>query len=193
MGSQCFFNVAFWQQIVAVILGIPAGLVVAYGGNWLWQSVFVKPQEVADKRTRVVKMLQAQHSAIDRNLWLLGRLEEEIAAHRVPTFNVDLSVLEATAAKKYDILDDWDLCQHIDLVRYELAHLSRKVDVLLSLVPNNSAHADILRAGFAGSVTNHILSIRTHCEKAANELAKQLCVPTSKTPMTDDNRRNRTV
>lgn len=73
-------------------------------------------------------------TVINHNDELMGGLSTWVQdPGTTPHFNVDIALLDATSAIKYELLSDVSLCKDVDKLRYELTHLSRKVDVLFSL------------------------------------------------------------
>jgi hypothetical protein len=124
-----FFTESFAQGLVgslianaiAVVLGIPAGLylqrLITQGGA----------------RRQRAQLRQALQRAIKHNLGTLVTVREMLANNAVPTFSLDLALLDATAHTKYDVLDDIELCATIDHLRFEMEHLDRQIDALLKL------------------------------------------------------------
>ena len=113
---------------LGALLGIPAGI---------WLNSIKKNR--ADK-TRKEQLKSAIKESVKKNVGLLKQIEEWITnPGGTPFFNVDLPLLESTANLKYEILHDINLCREIDHFRYELTHLSRKIDLLLGLEFDSSA------------------------------------------------------
>ncbi|WP_417383971.1 hypothetical protein [Gimesia sp.] len=73
-------------------------------------------------------------AAIKHNNDLLANLSEWVSnPGATPFFNLDLAILNSTSSIKYEYLEDFSLCEEIDKLRYELTHLTRKVDALFNL------------------------------------------------------------
>lgn len=133
-----FFNENFFQGLVgngianvlAVILGIPAGLILQRRIMWL-----------VGKKNRE-QMRTAIKQALEHNLKILATVKEQLQKNAAPTFTLDLALLDATAHTKYDILNDIRLCASIDHLRFEMVHLDRQLDALLRLELDAMAHAE---------------------------------------------------
>jgi len=81
----------------------------------------------------------ALRRAIEHNLGTLTTIKEQPKENVVPTFNLDLALLDACAHSKYDILNNVSLCAMIVHLRFELSHLARQIDALLQLELDNTA------------------------------------------------------
>jgi hypothetical protein len=133
-----FFNENFFQGLVgngianvlAVILGIPAGL-------YLQHLITSRSGE----RNRE-QMRGALKRALEHNLGTLATVREQLQNGGGTTVMMDLALLDATAAAKYDVLEDIPLCASIDHLRFEMAHLDRQLDALLRLQFDAMAHAE---------------------------------------------------
>ena len=154
---------------LGALLGIPAGLAL----NHAW-----------DKRvdaSRRKQLLSALKGAVDKNGYLIGQIHEWVSkSGGTPFFNLDLTLLESTATIKYDLLADIDLCREIDYLRFELTHLSRKVDILLDLEFNPSSRMAIdapegsmyykLRPKLVQAISSHIEPIKKTVEQLQTKL-----------------------
>lgn len=113
---------------LGAVLGIPAGLTV----NRLWRD--------RANAARREQLRTAILNAVTSNAHLVDQIRDWTQGQDgCPSFNVDLSMFEATASLKYEVLDDFELCQAIDHLRFELSHLARKVDKLFDLEFDPSA------------------------------------------------------
>ena len=101
-------------------LGVPAGFWV----NHLWS----KHQSGQD----TVQLSEALRATIQGNIELLDKLTAMVAAGGVPFFNLDLTVMDATATLKYKTLDT-SVAQEVDRLRYDLSRIARNVDLYVSL------------------------------------------------------------
>lgn len=126
---------------LGALLGIPAGIAL----NHAWSKRVDK--------TRRWQLRSALRDTVDRNAYLVGQIEKSINKPGCISFlNVDLTLLESTSTLKYEVLDDIELCKQIDVLRYELVHFSRKVDLLLDLEVDPSAR--LATSAPAGSMYN---------------------------------------
>jgi hypothetical protein len=131
-----FFDVAFWKDFVSnisatflgVLLGIPAAL-------WLDRSISRRREKQereakqAVERERLLELLRLLRETLERNREIIERMSKELTPDSLITYNVDPSLLDSTASLKYEIINDLDLNRQLDLLRYELQHLHRKVEL----------------------------------------------------------------
>ena len=154
---------------LGALLGIPAGLAL----NHAWEH---RVDSAKRKQLR-----SALKESVDKNSYLIGQIRNWVSEPGgTPFFNVDLTLLEATATLKYDILNDIALCREIDSLRYELTHLSRKIDVLLDLEFNPNARMAVsgpegtlyllFRPKLTKSISDHIEPITNALESLKPKL-----------------------
>lgn len=154
---------------LGALLGIPSGLAL----NHAW-----KKRVDAARRNQLLSALKA---SLDKNKHLITEINKWVGqTGGTPFFNVDTTVLESTAAIKYDLLNDIDLCRKIDYLRFELIHLSRKVNILLDLEFHPSSRLAIdcpegsmynkLRPILVQSIHSHIDSIQDTIESLEPQL-----------------------
>jgi len=118
-------------SFLGAVFGIPAGMRV--------NERHSSKQEKERKR----QLLGAISQAVNHNDYLVGEIWTHFfvnSPQTIPTFNVDLTVLDATAGVKYEVLDI-GLCRGIDQLRYELSHLARKVDTMFFLQSKDVAYS----------------------------------------------------
>src|SRR5262249_53888503 len=87
-------------------------------------------------------MRSALKLALEHNLGTLATVRDQLHQNAAPTFTLDLAFLVATAAAKYDVLDDIPLCASIDHLRFDMAHMDRQLDELLRLQLDATARAE---------------------------------------------------
>ena len=143
---------------LGALLGIPCGLAL----NHVWSV------RVNTARTRQLR--SALLNSITKNEGLLAEIDKWVGRIGIPFFNVDLTLLDSTANLKYEVFDDIDLCRRIDHLRFELTHLSRKIEMLVRLETDPMSRTirfgdagtmyDILRTNVATSIQDHIKAIR---------------------------------
>ena len=68
-----------------------------------------------------------------KNRGLLEQIERELRPTVVIYYNVDTQILESTASIKYEIIDDLELNQQLDYIKYELLHIHRKIELQLTV------------------------------------------------------------
>lgn len=155
----------FLGSTLGALLGIYSG--VRTREKW-------KERVDAEKREQLLHVLK---EAVNKNGGLIEQVCDEVEKNQTPTFNVDLTLLESTATIKYDLLDDMELCSELDELRYELTHLSRKIDRLFDLHLNTMVHhfdnptaLKALREGLVSSIVSHIEPIRKSVEQLKTKL-----------------------
>lgn len=139
MGPEEFFNLDFGRQFVCLLISVPLGVLIGLAVNHSWGEM----KKSSERR----QLLELLIGTLKRNDWLLDQLSKYAQTITLPTFNLELVSLSAVASKKYEIIDDFDLCRTIDSVQYELSHTSRKIDMLCAIVCNPSAHKSPLFVG----------------------------------------------
>ncbi len=116
---------AFLGAFFAAVLGIPAGLYA--------DRVIKKFQGKKEKR----QLVEALTDSIKGNLKLVkDKLEKELEKETididpyVSLYSADLTLLNSTALKKYELLSSIPTCQAIDKAKYALINLDIQVDVM---------------------------------------------------------------
>lgn len=189
MLADGFFDLSFWQQVgstligtfVAVVLGVPTGLAI--------DRLKTLKAEADEK----VALLEALKSTVKRNRGLIDQLEKEMKEQSlwIPFYSFDISILEQTAYRKFEVGFGRECCASLDHLRYELLHLNRKLDLLRSVAEEglpskrvlSLAHGGLpepiqLRAeGYSEAVDTYQASIKKHfseIQKCLDEAEKQL-------------------
>lgn len=117
------FNISVGDVLLlflGAVLALPVGLEI----NRQWERI--------RNSTRRTEFLAALRLALAKNQKLILKIKEELDEGRIPTFGMDLMLLDSTNHEKYGLLR-LSLCAQLDTVRYELAHLSRKLDQLFAM------------------------------------------------------------
>jgi hypothetical protein len=167
-----FFDIQFWQNVVsnslATLIGVIAGIPAAF---WLdrrihqWQEsnkLAAQKASLAERRNHFLRMLT---ETLKKNHVLLDQMEHEVPKYTI-FYNVDTQLLDSTATLKYEIIDDLDLNQRIDLLRYELTHLHRKVELQLEIaysifkVSGGHEHYNQVRMRLVDAIIIHVRSIK---------------------------------
>lgn len=136
-----FFNQDFWQGVVILMVGFPPSILIAYMTSHIWDTWRVQPTEEKTKAGRERQMLFALKEAAEKNIFLVTEGQKYLDAGGHPYYDLDLTLLDATASLKWDIIQSVEICKQTDLVRFELAHASRKLDQLVNLFFNPSSRA----------------------------------------------------
>jgi hypothetical protein len=136
--EKVFLDKSFWQQVAALVVGIPIGFGVSMGVNHYWQKWSVEPRENAARRQRQRTLIRVLTDNLHRNKGLVERVIEELEKSVIPTFNVDLTLLDSTAQLKFEVLENLELCQALDELRYELDHTHRQIDIWIDVAFSGS-------------------------------------------------------
>ncbi len=182
--SENFWNIEFWQQFVAtilgVVLGIPAGL-------WLnrrqeRQDVKKSSQERNARRSQLRRIIC---TATDSNRQIVMHLREHIDKNIV-FFNVDTTVLDSTSAAKYELLDDLAACLAVDALRFHLHTLYREIELLLRVSFDGSLMAlttekdgkelptqQHLRTRLIQTIQSKLTGLETECRELVSLLGPQ--------------------
>lgn len=115
-----FLSVGLWHTIVGVALGIPAALKI---------QNLIKRKSDKLARTELIRLLK---DSLIHNQHLLTQLENDFNSESrgrkyCPLYSLNLSLLDATAYRKYELGLSSKICEKIDKVRYELHHLDGKL------------------------------------------------------------------
>jgi hypothetical protein len=110
-------------NLVATLVGVAGGFPVALGiERWIGS------RRKGEEATVICSVL---HDALNHNLELLRQMEGELPS-LVPTYGFDVDALIAVSPRLYEFFDA-DVCTTVYKVKYELLHLNRKVDSLISI------------------------------------------------------------
>lgn len=133
-----FADERFYRPFAAFLLAIiTAGVGRVLGEQLLDLSLNRRKErrKKAENRQNLVALLrrtlESNRSACTQ---MIGELSGSApGGFQVPSYNVDLAVLSATAAIHQEVLNDLALSQSIDTARFELMHLERRIDALAQL------------------------------------------------------------
>lgn len=129
-----FFDVSFWKDflsntlatLLGVFLGIPAALWLDRLISQQREKQEREAQQAAETERRL-ELLRLLRETLVRNRKIIERMSQELTTGSLITYNTDPLLLDSTASLKYEIIDDLDLNRQLDVLRYELQHLHRKV------------------------------------------------------------------
>jgi len=163
-----FLNIEFWQQLVTTAIGVALGIPVA-----LW----IERQIEGDKQKSERKELaEAVLDSLSKNLGLVDQLIRELAQDGyTPLYPVDLTILDATTSRRYELLKKSDVVHAIDHARFELIHLNGK----LELMRNSLSGVDTRGQAFGfylqvrESIKKHLPIVKQAIESAAQSLQNE--------------------
>ncbi|MBY0588716.1 hypothetical protein K2X85_16205 [bacterium] len=132
------------QGFLAILLGTAggylAGFILRLFGQYVFAKAYSEPRELKRKIKSRQRLKTALIDSLNRNISLCGQMSSQLGNPslldlRIPSYNVDLDVLTETAASKYELMNDDKVCQALDVARFELSHLTRRIDFLMLLIP----------------------------------------------------------
>jgi len=156
-------------------------------GRWGYEKLVTERKTKVKERKRKVQIRHLLRESFRWNLELLKSMEammtgKTLTERQIPTFNVDIPILESTAGLiQLEVLDDVNAYKIVDHARYELTHVSRKVNWLINMFIKQPRNLDDLVTTsldakdqlFFGLVRSTILLIQScqeDCRKAIDEL-----------------------
>jgi hypothetical protein len=140
-GGETFFGLAFWQQLLATLVGVVVGIPIALWLNRQQERREATTTQAArDRRRR--QLLTAVKNEAQSNREALQTIARAIESGKIESAPLWISVLEGTAAIKYELLEV-PICEALD----ELLYLLRAVDgfqrLQLGLLFDPQAHLSI--------------------------------------------------
>lgn len=166
-----FFNIEFQRDFVCLIISVPLGVLIGVMVNQTWGQL----RRTEEKR----QLAESLVKNLKDNQRYLTQIVEYIEKDIIPTFLLDMGVLVATTAKRYEVFDDYDLCRKIDTVHFELAHVARTLDTLYGLHFNPASRNLVMSQGKMTSVYNELVPplkdpLRTRAESTKKLIADLL-------------------
>jgi hypothetical protein len=123
-----FFDKALWQQLAATFFGVVAAVPAG-----LWLNRLAQRREERERKAqsaeRQAQLIHALHETLVVNQHYLQAFLDDNDA--VLLDGVDLTVLEATASLKYEILGDIGLARDIDKLRASLAEIGEGIKMMV--------------------------------------------------------------
>lgn len=162
---------------LGVILGAVSGFAGGLAVEFLWKYYVEWPREAKATAERQFQLLKVLQSSLSDNQSHVDQIEEWFNKDGIPSFNVDVTPFVYTSELRYELLNS-EICREVDVVRFQLDHLARKIDSIFDIHNNPTSFA--LRFGdknfydeaFAKvkiAVVKQLPTIRKHI-KAAKEL-----------------------
>ena len=124
----------------AVLVGaILARVIPAFLGRWSYEKLVTEKKSKDKERRKHAQIRGLLRESLAWNLVLLEKMEgqmtgREEGGRQAPTFNVDLAILESAAGLPLlETLDDTNTYSIVDRARYELTHVSRRINWLADM------------------------------------------------------------
>jgi len=166
----------FWSAVggIATVAGVIVAVWVAYEIHNL-QLQKERQKNVADREERRESLRHALKSSIIANNVRLAEINQAIDKE-VFFRNLDLSVLDSTAALKYEVLSNFSVCLEIDGLRDDLRHIYTQVHQLLRVdhdamareayevvgIVKKTLH-QTMREGLVALIKSHIPAVQKRC------------------------------
>lgn len=141
-----------------------------------WQREDQARRDATVQAERRRQLLTALRLNIGDNRDRAAGIAEAVASQVVFT-NVDLSLLDATASLKYELLEDLDLCRRLDNLRAELRNAYTQIDQLRALDFDGTVRSLTLqidgkgvsayghmRNGLVASLASQLSRLREQCD-----------------------------
>jgi len=181
MYLSSFFDQAFWQQLigvlVAVSLGIPAALYVDRIIR-AHQEARTVERDLREAERNHRQALSAIRDAVTHNQSKLLQASKELAdPDYVIYYSVDLKAIELLLPGLIDTGVDLELVRRISDYRYELGHLGRKIDTQYDLrfgVQSALSNSKVVRQQIIESILSHSPKILQRGEEILNTIDLQL-------------------
>jgi len=134
------FDPSFWKDFasngLATLLGALIGIPVALGIDRhlaARRKAEEREQEHILTRERKLQFIESLEAALLKNQQLVQQMKTELTPQSVIFYNVDTLLLDSTSSIKYQLIEDLRVNQLLESIRYELAHLHRKVELQLEI------------------------------------------------------------
>jgi len=170
----------FLATIVATFLGALLGILAALDVDHIVTERQRIRQEKQQKDLAVKSerdLLVAIDRALQQNDELLERLTRDLRVDRVVNYNVDPLFLEATAEKRYRILNGISLNQDIEEIRSELAILYRMLQTQFDTaygIESRTTDFAQQRAQLIDSTRKRISKTKNKIDATRNTLRKRI-------------------
>jgi hypothetical protein len=173
------FNTGWVTALVAVTLGIPAGL-------WLNRQLEsrMKRAEGARVREHQLAVLRAIEDEIEHNQSLIDELEGELKQNVVPTYALRTDLWHAVSRDVVAAVSSEELIKGLSRLYFQYEHLRRKLDaqfeigmrpaVTMSWEAPGKRIEELIRDGIVGSALAQIPSVRDLAARVLSLLEREL-------------------
>lgn len=127
-----FFDRSFLQNLITTFIGASLAIPTA-----MFVDRRIRQRQEKVERNQLVDALK---HALQKNQEQLVNLEQDLNKVNPSTVALnllDLTLLNATAAKKYEILHSIIACKAIDYARYQMQLINHKLDYIRRIDANN--------------------------------------------------------
>jgi len=175
-----WFDDTFWQgvisNLIATLLGVVIGIPVAL---WVDRTLTRRRKKEDDNRATEVErarrahLLQIIRNSLTKNDELLAEMLPYYEKLYIVWFNVDSELLESTNSLKYELIQDLELVELLDNIRFDLSVIHRGVEIYQSAAYSSftaSSLAPNRMEALAGAVVNRGNIVRGKIQQALARL-----------------------
>lgn len=175
------FGLLFWKDFasigLATLLGALIGIPIALALDRhlaVRRKAEERQQEYILTLERKLQLVESLEAALRKNQQLVQQMKAQLTPQSVIFYNVDTLLLDSTSSIKYQLIEDLSLNQVLDSIRYELAHLHRKVELQLEIefsAFKAMGGYQARRTRLIGAIHDHLPRIERETGEALNSLA----------------------
>jgi len=158
------FDRSFFQNLITTFIGASLAIPTA-----MFVDRRIRQRQEKVERSQLIDALK---HALQKNQDQLGSLEQDlkqVAPSSVALNLMDLTLLNATAAKKYETLDSVFVCKAVDYARYQMQLINHTLDYIRRIDANNPGRIPPSRH-IVESCKNQISNARKAIEEAIARL-----------------------
>ena len=126
----------FVTTFFATFLAIPTALYV--------NSIIKRKQQKEEKE----QLSLVLRETLESNLELFDKVKKDLGTlepNNLPLNPMDLTILNSTSVRKYELLDDFSVCQAIDNARYKLIEHEEKLGIIRRIAGDASHNIEVLK------------------------------------------------
>ena len=173
------FNTSWVTALVAVTLGIPAGL-------WLNRQLESRMKQSERERVREhqLAVLRAIKDEVEQNQSLIDELEGELKQDVVPTYGLRTDLWHAVSRDVVGAVSSEELIQGLSRLYFQYEHLRRKLDaqfeigmrpaVTMGFAAGGKRVEHLIRDGIVGTVLAQIPGVRDLAAGVLSLLEREL-------------------
>jgi hypothetical protein len=157
---------SFWDNFLAnflaTILGAIVGVPLALAADRFISARKAREElkaKVAIAHERRSQLLTLLRDSVTMNLQLLLKMQKEVTPSSVLFYNVDTSLLDATASLKYEVIDNLELNRLLDAFKHSLLILHRKIELQVDMQYSTFASMTNFQSAWTDLVNATIVQI----------------------------------